>query len=146
VRPSRKIGRVAHSKWNKMMGVNTPIPKVLLELWSYISRTLLALCAKIAAIFALCFQKFPHSFIFRIPQVLHLPLICEFCIPDGSAGQKLPGVYQQFPIWLTHSACREGNSVRARYLITSLLPYFAFSPVTDHGTTGTTNAEGWALS
>jgi len=33
-----------------------------------------------------------------------------------------------------------------RYLITSLLPYFAFSRVINHGTTGTTSAEGWALS
>src|ERR1700674_4673719 len=36
------------------MGVNTPIPKVLLELRSYISRPLLVLAQKIAAIFVLC--------------------------------------------------------------------------------------------
>ena len=32
-----------------------------------------------------------HSSKFRIPQVLSLPFLCEFCIPNGSTGRKLPG-------------------------------------------------------
>src|SRR5260370_9810600 len=36
----------------------------------------------------LSFQTLPHSFIFRILQLLCLPLL-----------RKLPGVYQQFPFW-----------------------------------------------
>jgi hypothetical protein len=49
--------------------------------------------------FTLSFHTLTHSSILRIPQLLYLPLLCDFCIPDGSAGRKLPGVYQLFPFW-----------------------------------------------
>src|ERR1700682_2624719 len=113
--PPRATPFLAHPyKCPGGMGGGPSVPKVLLELL----REIIVHHLSNATFFALSFHALAHSFIFRILYALYLParrggpLICEFYIPEGSAGRKLPGVTQQFPFWFTQSACREGNSPR----------------------------------
>src|SRR6266446_5303670 len=43
---------------------------------------------------------------FRIPHLLCLPVLCDFCIPNGSTGRKLPGCVPTIPILVRLEAGR----------------------------------------
>ena len=71
-----------------------------------------------------------HSSTFRIPQILCLPLLCEFCIPNGSTGRKQPGRRGTLPILeqpsQCHPECSEGSAFS--FLATRHSPLATFFP------------------